>query len=931
MAVTVDTPGTGSSAIAFALSEQLVFLGQDDALDGDFARDSITDGPTGGTITFRAIIQEDFSDTFASGDNSVDMGDDLTNDVTIQGRVNEPLGQLVEDTSTASVTIDGPSPSKTIYAIDGDTNFDLATVAPGQEVTYRVSLTLPTGDTENLVITDFLPLPVFEAGEIMSGIGVIGASTGTPPPAGQIAFGSNHSLPGDGTLRDDADDPWLAADNINVIVDTLGNTVSFDFGSFDDPVAGGPYEIDILFTVTATDEPFADGLSLTNQAQSAYGTTDSRSVTSTEIVQITVTQPDISLTKGIVNTDSPDEVFSTDVGPSGVSFAEAGTTSSPFTGSITSDGLTESPIIADVAGIDGGDIVRFAIVVENTGRADAFDVLVRDTLASGFIIPPNPSDLNLRVHTGDGTELSFASASGSVVSAADAASYFFDNVAGTGDNAGVRIIDPEELSAGAGGAIDRGTNPVSDAVNTSGSNIVIITYDLVVHSSAVAASTIVNGAELLEFGANDGGKDFTDGADGPWADSAEATLDVPTLEKRVVSTSIDHAGNELLEAVIGEVVTYEIVVGVPEGTTSGITLTDSLDSGLAYIGLQSIVPSNSSITSSRGDFSNLNAFENSVTDSGRMVEFDFADLVNLDTDNDVQETLTLTFTAIVLNVPDNQDTPETSLGNRVTLTADNSISIEADSERVIVVEPALEVTKDVVIDGAGTSGDAGDPVVYTITIGHTGPNQPDAFDVSLTDLIPPEVLAPTVSSVTSTLGTISAADFEITAGGVLQVVGGGTIDILTGDAVTIEVTGTLTLDTSPGTIIDNQVDIDWSSIDGDATDSPHVTGTDRERDGSGGIDDYNASATAEFQVDDPGLNKSIVATSQDHTGVVGPAERVVVGEIVRYRLEIQLPESTMLDLQIRDRLPSGLRFIDDGTATIAFVSDGGRYLGGYAT
>ncbi|MDW8227673.1 MAG: hypothetical protein RMJ60_07735, partial [Anaerolineales bacterium] len=43
------------------------------------------DGPTTGRIVFRTLIQQNFTDTYPSGDPSIDQGDTLNNTVTIQG------------------------------------------------------------------------------------------------------------------------------------------------------------------------------------------------------------------------------------------------------------------------------------------------------------------------------------------------------------------------------------------------------------------------------------------------------------------------------------------------------------------------------------------------------------------------------------------------------------------------------------------------------------------------------------------------------------------------------------------------------------------------------------------------------------------------------------------------------------------------------
>jgi LPXTG-site transpeptidase (sortase) family protein len=65
--------------------------------------------------------------------------------------------------------------------------------------------------------------------------------------------------------------------------------------------------------------------------------------------------------------------------------------------------------------------------------------------------------------------------------------------------------------------------------------------------------------------------------------------------------------------------------------------------------------------------------------------------------------------------------------------------------------------------------------------------------------------------------------------------------------------------------------------------------------------------------------KTIVATSEAFTGVVAGTERVTIGEMVRYRISFQLPEGNFTNVQFVDAIPSGMLFLDDGTATIAFV------------
>ena len=62
--------------------------------------------------------------------------------------------------------------------------------------------------------------------------------------------------------------------------------------------------------------------------------------------------------------------------------------------------------------------------------------------------------------------------------------------------------------------------------------------------------------------------------------------------------------------------------------------------------------------------------------------------------------------------------------------------------------------------------------------------------------------------------------------------------------------------------------------------------------------------------------KSIVATSE--AGTLGAS--VAVGEVVRYRLAVQVPRSTLTNFQLVDTLVAGLSYLP-GTARVMFVSN----------
>ncbi len=83
------------------------------------------------------------------------------------------------------------------------------------------------------------------------------------------------------------------------------------------------------------------------------------------------------------------------------------------------------------------------------------------------------------------------------------------------------------------------------------------------------------------------------------------------------------------------------------------------------------------------------------------------------------------------------------------------------------------------------------------------------------------------------------------------------------------------------------------------------------------------SASASLAVFDAQPSKSLVTTSESFTGVVAATERVAVGEMIRYRLATRIPEGSFTNVQLRDGIPTGLQFLNDGTARAAFVCNSG--------
>ncbi|MCD6424907.1 MAG: hypothetical protein J7L35_05335 [Anaerolineales bacterium] len=321
-----------------------------------------------------------------------------------------------------------------------------------------------------------------------------------------------------------------------------------------------------------------------------------------------------------------------------------------------------------------------------------------------------------------------------------------------------------------------------------------------------------------------------------------------------------------------------------------------------------------------------------ITDSGRTITWNLGDVSNTNDDNSVAETLTFTYTVLTLNVTGNQH--NTPLNNSVEITWD---TMDADGNTVtgmggpesatdvIVVEPQIDVTKTVVVGGSGTSGDAGDSVVYTIQL-TADATRPTAYEAVLYDFLSSDLDFSSgsygITSVVDPVGGLVISDFEITSppNNELRLVS-PPIDMVPGRQITITLSGELEETVYTGQNLINDAVATWTSRTGDVNSGAEY-GERTGQDGAGGLNNYVSTGSVTIDIVDPEPQKLIVTTSEAHTGTIGDP-RLVIGEIIRYRLEVRLAEGTTNDLILRDNLLPGMIFINDGTAKVIFVSTSG--------
>jgi large repetitive protein len=874
--------GSGTTPISFRISDELAARGLTDTrLVGGCVNPvagsptpncgAYDDGATTAVITFHSVVQDEYIDH-----DKVVEGDTLGNQASTTGALLDtgtltPNGNTISDGTAASVTIQRGSLVKSIYAINGNTGYASPVhVAPSDTITYRLRHTFPTSRTDDFRMLDYLPLPVFSAAEVTTFDATAGAAA---PAAGHAKYGPSdtfHSLASPTT----APAPSLSHDG-------TANSVTFSYGDY---AANPPVSsvADILFTVTVSNDPFADGLYLTNQARSETKNTAGDPDTADAIIQITLDQPEVlAITKGIVATDRAGATFiPATPGPVTFGTAPADCAVAWVGGTITSAGLSADPINSDLSGVDAGDLVRFAVVVHNTGHTNAFDIQVNDTLPAGFVLPAG--GVALCVTDGAGTSIATTDLGGGLL------------------GSGLELVD------GANGSLAAGVSS-SGTPNAAGTNIAVVSYTLQVADTAVPKSTHTNTAGLLRYANADGAPSHLAS---PLTDSATATVLAPTTAKAMTATNRTHtSGNSVA---VGEIVTYQVTLTIPEGSLPGATVVDTLPAGLALVGCDSVTASSTDVTTSlAGGFADACTGSNPAV-AGSAVTFSLGTVTNGNRDNAVADTITLTYDAVVLNVATN--IRGATLHNAAALAWTGGSVAATSAANVTVVEPRLTITK----NANPVSGDAGDTITFQIVLSNaTNANGADAFEAAWADAIPAGL-----TYVGGSLGFSGTAPTSSSVAG--QNLSAAWTTFAQGATVTITYQATLDPNVPSGQVYTNTAGTTWTSLPGDVrtAQSTHsavsTERTGRAADPGGAANTYAASASASVTVVQPKPVKGLVITSE--AGTADP--HVSIGEVARFRVTVLIPEGVTPTVTVTDHLPAGLTYLNDGTTKVAFVSNG---------
>lgn len=840
--------GNGETDLQFRLSDELIargLSGGDGVLQGGGV---LSGGATSVTIAYQAVVQTSYVTPNGAGDSALTQGDTLSNSVVTNGTVRDNaspttvLGTESDDSTASATIITGELSQKEVAFINGVAVGSNPDIQIGDEVTFRVSYDLPISSVEDFVLTDFLPLPVFSVTEVTT-LNTASNPGDVPPAAGTVAFGAGNSfssVPG-------APTPVLT-------VNAASNSFALTYGDFQ---AATPQasQAEFLVTVTVQDADFADGLFLTNQATGEEANSSASSVPTNAIANFVFTRPDIELTKGVIATDAAGGSFSTPVGP--VAFSAPGSAGARFSGVVNSTSLDTAPIDANLSSIDAGDTVSFAIVVENTGTGTngAFDVTVADVLPTGFTVPGG--GLNLTVTDGNGNAIGFTDAN------AGSPGLFGD---------GIVLND---------GPSDGSLTSVDDPNAVNGSNIAIITYDLVATNSVGPEETITNTATVSNYAAQEGGNDL---AAPDLTDDAEVSTLAPTVSKVITGTNLSETGSSQFsgrtDAAIGELITYQVTYTFSEGEYQNVTLLDLGENGSG----ERVEILSAEVTAVGGSLSGTSL---PMVNDALAIDDRNADGVNdraqlslgtitntADNTSDTDDQIVIQVIGRVIDRSVNNAGDVAGNTGRLTYTGGQA----SNSATVDIVEPALDITK----TPSSTTADAGDTITFTIDIDHTMGSSATAFDVSIIDLINDPNLSLVVGTVALS-GSAAGAASIIDGNGV----GDTTVAV---DITQLDLTQDLqvTFDAQIagtsgfGLDVTNTVNLDYSS-------APGVTAGERS---------YTGSDTTTINLDEALISKTATGSSEAATS----GTDLVVGETVTFDIVVTLPEGTG-PVTITDQLP----------------------------
>ena len=252
---------------------------------GYYTNRSINQGAMVGSLNFVAKVIIHYSNG-----SSVVSNDLVINHIKTSATVLNTFN-TVSDNSYTQLRVPSVTLKKDIIAVDGEiiNDTDFYKVYPGQNITFVLDIHFPTGSVNDFIVTDFLPIPLFN----LKGFNLVNSITGVIPKCGYWAYANDS-----GFLHDENTGKVIVP---KIGIDTFNNALSFNFGNTLDNLAH-PVDIRLWFTFQVSSEPMADQLNLANLAEMKFKDSIDVVYASSNIVLMLTNEPELEITKHVNDT-----------------------------------------------------------------------------------------------------------------------------------------------------------------------------------------------------------------------------------------------------------------------------------------------------------------------------------------------------------------------------------------------------------------------------------------------------------------------------------------------------------------------------------------------------------------------------------------------------------------------------------------------------
>lgn len=601
--------------------------------------------------------------------------------------------------------------------------------------------------------------------------------------------------------------------------------------------------IDLLTTAQAADQTYADSARLYSHASSPQGSSNTGEFSIGPLMSLQYSRPELKIHKGVVSSNNPNANFVGMKGPHSVSFFAPGNDAS-FIGKFSHDSYLKGPVDADIENVEAGEIIRVAVVTENVsqGAGGAQEVRLRDALPKGFEIPT--SGLNLQIRDGEGNPLEYFA-----IASNEALAFF---------NSGIQLLEP-----------------LPSLGSETGSNFVVITYDIQVSNSVELGARSSANAEILHYAAIPNGNNY---ATPELMDNAQLSIALPTVSHELVGTSQDYT--KAADVAIGENATFQVQIQLPEAKANQAELRIDLPRGMAIHELTSIEWTQGiELTKSAEEIlsgARIEDHGNQERNHGRILILDLGDIDNVNRDSLNQDTLTMQYDATITNDLENNDGDKRRSKATFSYATGEAVS---KSESVKITEADLTLTRNF----STNQIDAADIVQARIEISHQG-SDTDAYELEFLEALPAgwKLLPESVAATGIELQNVDVHSGRISA---------SLTHLPFGESASIAYSFTVVDHVHAGAELSAQSELTWTSLPGSSSQIKKHTPLGHERTGDvespgGEANNYKTQSTGTLQVLAPQIQTSLLATSSDAT----TGNRLTIGETASFEVQVRVPE-----------------------------------------